>query len=434
MTILETRSAAVEPAPRMLEAEWLAALTGELAVAGSPVAPQEILAAIRSLETLKCAAAGAQARLTVAYDDLLRASDEACGIPESRRGRAVVSDVAAARRESPSRGRQHVGMARALLEMPNCAYALSAGQISEWKAHLLVRETAVLTVEQRVAVDLSLADTMVTCPDKVLGQQARSLAYALDPAAFVKLHHRAVNERRVTIRAASDAMVHVSAMLPLVQGIAVVKALQDRADRVLAGGANPTTWPRGEDGAQPVESQTVRTRDQIMADELVELVTGRAVADPADIEVSLVMTSSGLLGDGTTAVDPAALLAGPEVVAELVADRTATVVVEGLDPMVIPVGVAKDALLVEQATVFLRRLFGAPGRLVTMESGRRHFTGLLRKFIVLRDQYCQTPWCAAPIRHIDHVEPVARHGPTDALNAQGSCAHCNLAKAEQQLR
>jgi hypothetical protein len=41
----------------------------------------------------------------------------------------------------------------------------------------------------------------------------------------------------------------------------------------------------------------------------------------------------------------------------------------------------------------------------------------IRRFLVLRDQICRTPWCNVPIRHADHVIPFeegARPAPTTA--------------------
>ena len=80
--------------------------------------------------------------------------------------------------------------------------------------------------------------------------------------------------------------------------------------------------------------------------------------------------------------------------------------------------------------MWLRRLLVSPktGELVAMESRRRIFPRGLRRFVVVRDQVCRTPWCGAPIRHIDHVVPAAAGGPTSAGNGQGLCVACNLAR------
>ena len=85
----------------------------------------------------------------------------------------------------------------------------------------------------------------------------------------------------------------------------------------------------------------------------------------------------------------------------------------------------------EHARVWIRRLYTHPttGQLVGMDSTRRVFDGGLRRFLLARDcGTCRTPWCDAPIRHLDHVTDHARGGPTTATNGQGLCVRCNHTK------
>ena len=63
-----------------------------------------------------------------------------------------------------------------------------------------------------------------------------------------------------------------------------------------------------------------------------------------------------------------------------------------------------------------------------MESRARDFPPLLRRFLILRDEVCRTPWCDAPIRHADHVVAHADGGPTNSINGQGLCEACNYVK------
>ena len=63
-----------------------------------------------------------------------------------------------------------------------------------------------------------------------------------------------------------------------------------------------------------------------------------------------------------------------------------------------------------------------------MDSQRREFPAPLRRLIVVRDQYCRTSWCGAPVRHADHVTPWADGGATSEANGQGLCEACNYAK------
>lgn len=80
--------------------------------------------------------------------------------------------------------------------------------------------------------------------------------------------------------------------------------------------------------------------------------------------------------------------------------------------------------------VEIRRLYQRPdtGALVAMDSVARRFTGRLADYLRLRDRACRTPWCDAPVRHLDHAEDHATGGATTAANAQGLCEACNYAK------
>ena len=66
-----------------------------------------------------------------------------------RRGRGarevgVAGQVALARRVSPSRGVRHLALALALVHhLPSTLAALEVGALSEWRAELVVRETAI---------------------------------------------------------------------------------------------------------------------------------------------------------------------------------------------------------------------------------------------------------------------------------------------------
>ena len=100
---------------------------------------------------------------------------------------------------------------------------------------------------------------------------ARAVAYRLDPHAFVDRSQGAAQDRTVTLRPAPDTMSRLCGFLPVAQGVAAYAALSREADRLTAAGDR-------------------RSRGQIMADTLVERVTGQATADAVPVEVQLVMT------------------------------------------------------------------------------------------------------------------------------------------------
>lgn len=350
-----------------------------------------MVAAIATLERAKAAAAAAQARLTAALDRVRRASEAAAGVPAARRGRGVGAEVALARRESPVRGGRYLGLAHALVdEMPCTLAALESGALSEWRAMLIVRESACLDRDDRTRLDAELcadARGLDGKGDAALTAAAKAIAYRLDPRAVAERNARAAQDRTVTIRPAPDVMTYVTALLPVAQGVSVYAALKREADVCCDG----------------------RSRGQVMADTLVERVTGRPADQAVPVAVNVVISDQALLAGQ----DSAALIGGygpvPSASArELIASAAA-------DP---------------RSRATLRRLYGRPasGALVALESRSRIFPKGLADFIGLRDQRCRTPYCDAPIRHRDHASPHRRGGPTSAANGSGQCEMCNYTK------
>jgi Domain of unknown function (DUF222) len=351
----------------------------------------ELVARIAALERLKSAAAAGQVRATAALDERRRTAEAAAGMPSAKRGRGVASEVALARRDSPSRGNRHLGFAKALVhEMPHTLAALECGALSEWRATLVVRESACLEVGHRRALDAELCSEVSKLDgmgDARVTAAAKEIAYRLDPQAVVERAAKADADRTVTCRPAPDTMTYVTALLPVAQGVGVYAALKRAADTTFDG----------------------RSRGQVMADTLVERVTGRPAEVAQPIAVNLVISDEALLGGENT---PA--------------------LVDGYGP--IPAAVAlrlvQCAASDQRSTATLRRLYRQPksGALVAMESRSRCFPKGLAMFIGLRDQTCRTPYCDAPIRHRDHAVPRSHGGPTSALNGLGMCAHCNFVK------
>ncbi len=314
------------------------------------------------------------------------ASEAARGIPSAKRGQGLATEIALARRISPHRGAQGLGLARVLVrEMPHTHELLTRGEISEWRATLIVRETAVLSLEHRQQVDAELAEQLPGLGDREAAARARAIGYRLDPGSAIRRTRGARSDRHVSLRPAPDTMTYLTGFLPVEQGVACLAALRQAAD---------TARSDGDD----------RSRGQVMADTLVERITGQATASEVDVEVQVVMTDSTLLTE----------------------DHSPAHVV-GYGP--IHAALARD--LVHQAQrAWLRRLYLHPdsSSLVAMDSRRRGFDGELREFLVIRDQVCRTPWCGAPIRHADHPVRVVDGGDTTAQNGQGLCEACNYAK------
>ncbi|MDK1327669.1 HNH endonuclease signature motif containing protein [Arthrobacter sp. zg-Y1143] len=416
-TPLVSRSAAgqspsaAEAASPVEVASWSRALASEESLAGiAGDSDAGLVDRLRALEELKAAACAAQARVAAALDVSVRAAHARAGLSAEKQGVGVGAQVALARRESPARGGRILGFAKALTqEMPCTLKALSEGHISEWRATLLVRETACLSVEDRRLVDREIAGDPAGLDglgDARLIARIRKITYRLDQAALVRRAAKAEADRFVSCRPAPDTMTYLTGLLPVAQGVAVYAALCRAADSLRA---------RGD----------ARGRGQIMADTMVERITGQAKAVQVPVEVQLVMTDRTFLAGDK---EPAHLTGYGIVPAPWARDL-----------------VGKGARRRAQKTrkpgesgepgesspgFWLRRLYTAPssGELLAMDSKARFVPASLARLITVRDQTCRTPWCDAPIRHQDHIRPHRDDGPTEAANIQGLCEACNQAK------
>jgi hypothetical protein len=356
-------------------------------IAGSPL-PTDAVAIVdelRALEELKCAAEARQARLASALDRI-RADEPSDNV-------APHLEVALARRISPHRGRQVLSLARFLAsDLPHTRAAFDAGLISEWRATLIARETSCLQAEHRAAIDELLAsdpEALSRRGDREIVALCRREAARLDAAAIAERRRRAESERRVSIRPAPDAMVYLTALLPVAQGVGVYAALKAAADTAVGTG----------------EATSVGAA---MADELVRRATGREKVEAQPVAVRLTMTTDALLSH---ADDPAFL----DPYGPIPAEAARALIADNLEADV---------------KVWLKRLFVQPESkdLISMESRARLFPKALAEFIELRDRWCRNPYCGAAIRHHDHIEPHGQGGATSAENGQGLCADCNQSK------
>ena len=377
--------------PALLGTEELRRLVARLGVLDAEVGDAERIDQIRLLEELKAAAAAAQAKVTARFVASQRAAQLEAGGAAEDVGKGVAAQVGLAKRDAPARARRYVGWAGVLVaELPNTLAALQKGRITEWRAQIVARETGWLSLEHRRHIDEELASRLERLGDRQVEVEARRMAYRLDPHGFMARLRGVEAERRVTLRPAPDTMSLLTGFLPVAQGVAVHAALTRHADSMRAQG-------------------DARSRGQLMADTLVERVTGQSTAEAVPVEVSLVMTDQALFGFGRHRDEPG-MVEGVPVPAELV--RRLVVAAS------------------ESASTWLRRLYADPatGALVAMDSRRRRFDDGLAKFLVVRDQLCRTPWCDAPVRHLDHVVPAEAGGETSEANGQGLCEGCNYAK------
>lgn len=353
------------------------------------------------LEALKNTATAAQAQLAVALEESTKAAEAEQGIRADRRGRAVPNQVGAAIQQSPHAGSAFLSTARVWLTgMPHTFHALRIGILSQWRGTLLVRETSHLTAEHRAQIDEQICGpanlpTLARTGTRRLIARVKELAAELDVHACVKRRAKAVAQRCVSVRPAPDLMVYLTALVPMQQGVQANAQLKKHAEAAKAAGDE-------------------RGTGQLMADTLIERLTGREPghADDVPVTINLLVSDQTLLADG---------------------DRPG-VVVEGMSAGagVVPGPVARNLVAqgIDADAAWLRTIYVAPGgRLVASTSKARFHPQGMADLLRAREQgVCATPWCDAQVRHIDHVTPHAEGGPTSLDNGQGLCARCNHAK------
>jgi hypothetical protein len=298
-------------------------------------------------------------------------------------GRGIADQIALAVKVGPYEGSRRLTLARALwFDLPHTYDLLTDGRISEYVAQLIAGETNHLDPDVRRHVDQQLLDAgLHAMAPKEAATTARKLAYAADPQGSLRRGRTARKQRRVSLRPAPDTMAILNAFLPVEQGVACYASLKAHTDARKADG-------------------DARSRDQIMADTLVERLTGQTTADDVNAEIQITMPIDALL-------DP---------------KHPAPANLAGHGP--IPAWLTHEIMCGGQGRRWWRRLFTAPTStggsiIVAGDPTRRRFDGWLGKLIKLRDQYCREPLCTALIRHIDHIRRYTEQGPTTFTNGRG---------------
>lgn len=444
----------------MMIEEWMCDIADLLA--GAPSSEQlsalpgsTQIDVIAALESARASLSAVQARAEVAFRDAQLEEQRRLGVPRKDLGRGIADQLALARRITPKQASDQLTFNRVLVEsLPRTLRLLEGGRISDWGARQVARNVLLLDEEDRDRVDEALAPVLPSLTAGAAGRRALALAQALDPEAAVRRRSLAVASRRVGLRPAPDGMSHLHALVPVEDGVAMIAALRSAA---------ATARATGESGALPVGA--------VMADLLVERVTGRSPMVGVPIEIQLLMTDRTLLAGAEEAatLDGMPLPGGVARGLALGANATlrtphrASVPLGTASP---PTGTGSASLGTglllrgvsspppppaqastphspqppadrqgttlpiappEEASRWIRRLYTDPvtGELNGMDTRRRFFTGSVRRFISLRDQHCRTPWCDARIRDIDHVHRAADGGATDLTNGVGHCERFN---------
>ncbi len=396
--VSSTAAVVVELAAMLARLGELTDLAGADTVEADRAVDAARIDAVALLERIQAAAAATQAAVSVAFDRSQVATQQRQVLRDPGAvGRGIADQLALACRVSPSEGSRRLGIARALhTDLPATAALVRDGRISFSVAGLVVSETRHLDPDRRRAVDARIAAGLAGCAPRQAAALARKLAYAADPQGFVQRGRTARTARRVSVRPAPDTMSLLTGYLPVEQGVACWAALRAHTDSLKNAG-------------------DARTRDQIMADTLIERLTGQARAGDVQAEVAIVIPAEALTDPSAPTSLGAAEPSRAAPVAELL----------GYGP--IPAPLAREILAESRGRRWWRRLFTAPhGGIVGGDPTRRLFDGTLATLIGYRDGgRCREPFCDAPARHTDHIVPHRDGGPTTFTNGRATCVRSN---------
>ena len=353
---------------------------------------------IASLERLKSACCAAQAKEACLLERDMSARREAQGTYKNNPGHGAGAEVALARKETQHLGPEFIRYSAAMIEsMPYTFDALMRGELTEERAMILVRKTHGLAPGAREAIDRNMAGergALEGVGTKQLRARVEKEALAFDSGLAVIAHQDSMSKRCVSVSPMGNGMMRLSGILPVAEGMALREAL-------LAAKAKRRT------------AEDRRTDTQVMADTLVERVTGHDIASHPPLMLHMTMTDRTLISGDS---EPAHLKGYGTIPAEyarwlIAGDRA------GADGE-------------NTAELWVRRLYTAPssGELLAMDSRARAVPKQMREMITVRDQFCRTPYCDAPIRQIDHVHQAYKGGRTAVENLNGRCAWCNQTK------
>lgn len=348
---------------------------------------------IGRLERLRAATAALHAAECVRFAQSRVDQQLAAGVGPDAIGRGIADQIGLACGISSFFAAKRLSTARAWwFDLPRTFGLLTEGRISERVAEIVARETRHLDGPTRRAVDAAVCSAgLADLGIKAAAASIRRHAYEADREAYVKRGRTERTHRRVSLRPAPDTMAFLTGYLPVEQGVACLAALRQRTEKLVAAG-------------------DARTRDQIMADTLVERVTGQAAATDVSAEVQIMLPVDAL-------VDPAAV---------------ATAQLSGYGPL--PTDLVRQFLADSRGQLWVRRLFTRAGEsgptIVGGDPQRRRFDGWLRRLITIRDQTCRHPFCGAPIRHHDHITRHREQGQTTLSNGQGLCEHHNYVREQ----
>ncbi|KZO58072.1 HNH endonuclease [Dietzia cinnamea] len=421
------------------------------AVAGSPAVTAASSAALAALHAENRAAA---ARLRACHDLWATCREEqelrdiAAGYGpglDQRPEHAVIDPLTIATSEIVAAYGVHHNRARSLLTLaitlvtkfPGLVEAMDTGHLDEATATLLARHMRTVDSLHRDAVHREVIDWLLAAlaagrrpgRDAILSRTDRIIG-AHDPHGVRLRRTAAVRERRVTLRRGPDGMADLTAHLTATEAFAIHTLLQTRATDQRHRDTRTRVETTRRHGAHTLDTDTIRSMDELRADALVAALLGHPDTD-TDIDARR--------GAGTSAGAGTAAGAGHRPPATQIRPTITVLAPPGPDgepEVYLPRGgpATIDALI-----ELLTRSTGAtitvpdtaPGATDNPHHAHRYrISDRLAHRIRLRDGTCRHPGCSVPAQDcdIDHIRPFNHTDP----DSGGLTIEANLASMCRQ--
>ncbi|MCZ4655363.1 DUF222 domain-containing protein [Dietzia kunjamensis] len=410
------------------------------AVAGSPAVTAASSAALAALHAENRAAA---ARLRACHDLWATCREEqelrdiAAGYGpglDQRPEHAVIDPLTIATSEIVAAYGVHHNRARSLLTLaitlvtkfPCLVEAMDTGHLDEATATLLARHMRTVDSLHRDAVHREVIDWLLAAlaagrrpgRDAILSHTDRIIA-AHDPDGVRLRRTAAVRERRVTLRRGPDGMADLTAHLTATEASAIHTLLQTRATAQRHRDTRTRVETTRRHGADALDTDTIRSMDELRADALVTALLGNP---STDTDAGRGAGAGGVAGAGhrppATQIRPTiTVLAppGPDGEPEAYLPRGGPATIDAL-----------IELLTRSTGATITVPDTAPGAADTPHHAHRYrISADLAHRIRLRDGTCRHPGCSVPADacDIDHVRPFNHTDPT----AGGPTLENNLA-------
>ena len=288
-----------------------------------------------------------------------------------------------------------VGMlstARKLEDLPLVAGAFRAGRLSEAQVVRIADAAWVSPEHERSLIAAAQTETV-----KTLQAECAKVKNGADPDEAARL--RAIHMRRYAkFWSEPDGAVRLDARLDPEDGAEVIAAVEHAKNKVFNDA-------RKEGRREPSQAYA--------ADALVSLVTRAGGDDDSDAGPRAIVN---------VFVDHSVLTSG-------VASPEETCEIEGLGP----ISASTAQALLEDSILRVIVTDGCDVRAISKDT--RVIPARLRKAIVARDRACVVPGCDQTRRlEIDHIIPIARHGPTELKNLCRLCKTHHFQKTTMGYR